>query len=417
MKKCVVVCLALAVLLCGCAMLAGGLDLEPLFAAEPAHTVDVLVLGSSLSATGIDPVQMFRQHGFTGYVLSCDAPDSAYRTVLAALKHQSPRVLVLEVNLFLQPADTQAAAALYSSNVPEGHQRAAQPAIAKGFTPLYLVQSFHTPAVLAEQPLPDLPKACQSHLEKFFALSEETGIPLAFTVFPGAGLTEEERRLLTAFADTCTQRGATVVDLTRTDTQYTVRFDFAADMADSRHLNYRGAGKLTGLLGQNLQTAYALPDHTGEAGWANWEQAVRLRAADEQDALVYIAATPAELLERTRDKRYITFISATGDMTAGDPGELSGLFREMHISSEVFAEKAANRLWVWWENAVHETDRFTLQSDAGPIVALPGSVTGPELAQQTAGAGISAVVLEKSTGRLIRTFTWRADRNYALYAE
>lgn len=71
--------------------------------AEPENTIDVLIVGNSLSFTSIVPIEMWKEHGFTSYVTGTPAqilPDSI-RFTYNAMKTQSPKIVILEAdNLF-----------------------------------------------------------------------------------------------------------------------------------------------------------------------------------------------------------------------------------------------------------------------------------------------------------------------------
>ncbi len=438
------------------------------FYAEPENTVDAVFLGSSLFCTGIDPVQMYRDEGFTGYVLYnwSQTPWAAYHYAKEALKTQSPRVLVVEANMFLygaQPAEIDAAtnsvsnenalkipgsanraalalamhrwqtdrpsleslASLYRSHANwqgfEGQDlarfyRRQAPATAKGYGPLYVTESFAAPAAPAPpQQLPALYEGSLHYLEKFYELSRRTGIALEFVAIPNTEYTEESYASLAAVLDWCSRHELPVTDLTRTEVQYASGFDFRQDMADYCHLNYRGARKLSALLGEGLQERHDLPDRREDAAYAHWDEAVVRNALDEQDAEVRIAATLPQLMEKTAGERYLTFIYAVGDMTAADAGQLREFFIEKHISSDVFDSTDAARLWVWWDNAVYETGAFEIGSAGGRISAAPGTVTVAGEEHSYAREGVNAVVIEKATGRWVQTITWATEHGYEPY--
>ena len=71
--------------------------------AEPEDTIDVLIVGNSLSFTSIVPIEMWKEYGFTSYVTGTPAqilPDSI-RFTHNTFKTQNPKIVILEVdNLF-----------------------------------------------------------------------------------------------------------------------------------------------------------------------------------------------------------------------------------------------------------------------------------------------------------------------------
>lgn len=70
---------------------------------EPKNTVDVLLIGASELYTGFNSPLAWEKYGFTSYGLSFAAmPGALYKTVTQkALKTQSPKLVVFEINGFL----------------------------------------------------------------------------------------------------------------------------------------------------------------------------------------------------------------------------------------------------------------------------------------------------------------------------
>ena len=64
---------------------------------EPKNTLDVLFMGDSEVYTSIDPLSMWRDHGFASYDVSTSAQPLPYtRSLLTrALERQTPRLVVL----------------------------------------------------------------------------------------------------------------------------------------------------------------------------------------------------------------------------------------------------------------------------------------------------------------------------------
>ena len=91
-------CILLALLLCAQEVLAPKGGCIDGFYAEPEDTIDVIFLGSSHANAAFAPAQMWREQGFTGYVLySWSQPMwVSYHYAVEAFKRQTPRVVVLE---------------------------------------------------------------------------------------------------------------------------------------------------------------------------------------------------------------------------------------------------------------------------------------------------------------------------------
>lgn len=68
---------------------------------EPSHTLDYLAIGDSESFTSISPMELWKAYGYAGY--NCGVPSQriqvTYYQLEKVLRHQSPRVVLLETNL------------------------------------------------------------------------------------------------------------------------------------------------------------------------------------------------------------------------------------------------------------------------------------------------------------------------------
>lgn len=70
--------------------------------AEPANSLDVIVVGDSEGYSGISPMVMWKERGITSFVCSQSGQRSseAYYMLKKALKRQNPRLVILETDLF-----------------------------------------------------------------------------------------------------------------------------------------------------------------------------------------------------------------------------------------------------------------------------------------------------------------------------
>ncbi|GLB30759.1 hypothetical protein LAD12857_26820 [Lacrimispora amygdalina] len=77
--------------------------------AEPSNTLDVIVVGDSEGYSAISPMVMWKDHGITSFVCSQSGQRSveAYYMLKNALKHQNPKLVILETDLFYHHRDVQ----------------------------------------------------------------------------------------------------------------------------------------------------------------------------------------------------------------------------------------------------------------------------------------------------------------------
>ena len=69
---------------------------------ETEDSVDVLILGDSLSIANISPMELWKEQGITSYVCgqSGQRATESYYLLKQALKTQTPRLVILETNIF-----------------------------------------------------------------------------------------------------------------------------------------------------------------------------------------------------------------------------------------------------------------------------------------------------------------------------
>ena len=71
---------------------------------EPNHTIDVLVVGDSLSYSSVAPLRIWKDYGITAFV--CGQPGQkvreTYDALKAAMKCQTPKLLILETNVLFR---------------------------------------------------------------------------------------------------------------------------------------------------------------------------------------------------------------------------------------------------------------------------------------------------------------------------
>lgn len=72
---------------------------------EPKDTIDVLILGDSLSYTAFSPMQMWNKHGIAAFVggQSGQNIQESYYMLKTAFENQNPRLVLLETNVIFRP--------------------------------------------------------------------------------------------------------------------------------------------------------------------------------------------------------------------------------------------------------------------------------------------------------------------------
>ena len=76
---------------------------------QPAHTIDVMNIGDSLSTAGFTPMELWRQQGITSFNIGADGlrMAEAYYAVVEDCREQEPKYLLMESLLLFRYATGQ----------------------------------------------------------------------------------------------------------------------------------------------------------------------------------------------------------------------------------------------------------------------------------------------------------------------
>lgn len=293
---------------------------------EPRGSIDVLVVGSSHSMSGISPMQIYEQTGLTAYNLSTWSQPVwvSYHYILEALKYQQPQVVVLDVfgafyeKSYLSGVDVDLVSDDYAClmrpslnllrlnlarrraqvtektwdeylNITKYHSRLNRlewediavllrddSSSGKGYGPMYTTESFADFVPAETQRREELYAPAAEYLQKIIELSRRKGFRLVLTKVPY--ITEEtDIALLNTVQDICDAQGIPFVELCR---QKPPVIDPAQDLADHGHVNYRGAQKVTAALCEYLMQLELVPQHSPQAE-SRWQA----QLVQEKDAL------------------------------------------------------------------------------------------------------------------------------------
>ena len=257
---------------------------------EPKNTLDVLFIGDSEVYTSIDPLSMWRDHGFASYDVSTSAQPLPYtRSLLTrALERQTPRLVVLETNMVFRKVTMEDALWRQVAEVfpvLEYHNRwkslksidlSAEPKATwtdpnKGFHPRdSVVPSSVLNHMKPTDKAADIPHLNQFYLDRIIALCQEHDIPVLLLSTPST-------------KNWNTKRHNAVENHLKAHTEYTnvayldlnleegLGIDWALDTCDGGdHLNQQGANKVTTFVGTWLAEHYSLPDHRENADYHSW---------------------------------------------------------------------------------------------------------------------------------------------------
>ena len=354
---------------------------------EPRGTVDVLVVGSSHSMSGISPVQIYEQTGLTAYNLSTWSQPVwvSYHYIQEALRTQKPQVVVLDVfgafydKSYLTGVDTDLVSDDYASmlrpswnllrlnlarrstqvtrktwdeyfNITKYHSRLDRLekkdfaavfkndySTGKGYGPMYVTEDFSGFVPAVSDRCEPLYGPAAEYLQKIVELSQKKGFQLVFVKVPY--ITEErDAALLNTVREFAAQRNIPFVDCCSTNA---AGLDYGTDMADHGHVNYRGAGKVTAVLARQLQSMGLSVRHT-EKTEALWAQAVQTENDSLMKMDIRLTAELAEKLEKI-EAHEISAVAAVmqGPLSPQDRAAVEELLRGTVLEPFAAAEHGA----------------------------------------------------------------------------
>lgn len=253
---------------------------------EAGQTIDVLIVGDSLSYSSFSPMQLWNSHGMAAFVggQSGQTIQESYYMMKTAFQKQSPKVVVLETNVIFRAKEgldgigesIRTCAGYYFpvftyhdvwKSLVTGKRWTAEDY--KGFqfrntvTP-YMGGSYMTVSRESRKISP----VVKVYLEKIIKLCEKKDAKLILVSIPSpSNYSLATHKALQAYAK---NQGIPYTDLNLFLKE--LKIDWQKDGLDGGdHLNLSGAGKVTSWLGNYLKETFSLPDHRGEERYAAWE--------------------------------------------------------------------------------------------------------------------------------------------------
>lgn len=458
------------------------------FYEEPRDTIDVLFVGGSHANAAFAPTQMFERQGFTGYVLYSwsQPPWTSYHYLKEGLKTQKPKVVVLDAfgltygHTYMTDLQINATSDQYSMLIRPGYNRlrlalamsACQTnhrpftdyfslfqfhnrwkalkkedwlwflqdysSTGKGYGPIYTTESFPAQAMPADTPENDLMEGpCEKYLRRFFALAQQEGFRLVVTALPYE-CTAEEYGIYAKTARLCAENGVPFLNYFDPATAAEAGFDWADDMAEHAHVNYKGAEKISAHLADWLAARYDLPDHRGDTAYAAWQQAAAAENADLARMDLRMTADLAGILQKAQRAGYLTLLASRGGFgQEGQEGleEVRAALAGAGLDTAVLKPGSDSAgLWLLGPDGPEQQ----LAGRVGQELALarafgPAEGAQAELAARTDGHtlsirldgeelaldhdGLSVLVADPATGRLVQNICFDSADGYAPYTD
>lgn len=263
--------------------------------AEKDNSIDVVFLGDSETYSAFNPLQIWKEHGYTSYILGTSAQRlcDSYEILKETCEKQSPSVVVLEANCFYRyagispnPEDKEINALGKYLPIFYYHNRwkniidensfdtssQKMERVRKGFKYRDNVEPYKNGEWM--QPSDDTEEFAdlvEDYLVKIKELCDEKEMTLVVTSVPApANWNSARHNSVQNWAD---KNNIEYYDMNTTVDE--IGIDWHTDSRDSgNHMNYKGAVKVTSYFGELLDRKFDFPDRREDSYYDNWNDAV-----------------------------------------------------------------------------------------------------------------------------------------------
>lgn len=259
---------------------------------EVSNTVDVLVLGDSLSTSSISPMELWKKQGISSYVCgqSGQRMTEAYYLLRQTLKTQSPRLVILETNSFFRyegsfsETENGLAEMVYYylpifrfHNIWKSFTGKNSPSLDgyyKGFRIHSEVNPYDADDYMKKtEKRARIPGLVRWRLNQILKICTERNIQVLLVSAPSPlNYNYQKHNAIQKFAD---ENDLPYIDFNLKGTGPDM--DWTKDTMDNGdHLNYHGAVKISDYLASYLKEHYDLPDHRGKKIYASWDKELEI---------------------------------------------------------------------------------------------------------------------------------------------
>lgn len=254
---------------------------------EQKDSIDILVLGDSLSYTSISPMSLWKEHGYTAFI--CGQPGQRIQetedSLKMALKQQSPKLVILETNVMFRRKKggkelNDSLMTLLNHYIPlfRGHdvwkslimEKNYKQKRYKGFVFRTVVDPYKKGNYMSEtEEKKTMTDTVLSYMDHIIDECKNCGAELILLSTPSPHNYDYARHnTLLAYAK---EKGLKYVDMNLQLEKTGI--DWETDSFDKGdHMNLAGAMKVTSFLGEYLSENFSLKDHREDAAYLSWRK-------------------------------------------------------------------------------------------------------------------------------------------------
>lgn len=291
-------------------------ELSPYYYDYPKDTFDVLILGSSVSKNGVQPVELWENNGIAAYNLSCgnQALSCSYYLMKDAIARDHPKLIVLDTTYAeeIYPLRSEVFVHYLTDQMPLSDRyryEMIQNLISEDnrtqfYFPLYSYHSrwkeltasdfelrnyqkdtlgsviyastlpLDTPAASLYDVEATLSDPSREYLQKIFDLCRDENVPLLLMACPisfangdvAPDVYNARPKIQQQVGELAAANGVPFLNFVVDDSS--LELNDLEDFKDGPHLNIYGAEKLTSYLGTYIRDHYDIPDRSSDSSFA-----------------------------------------------------------------------------------------------------------------------------------------------------
>lgn len=260
--------------------------------AEPDETIDTLFIGDSNVYSGISPMIIWKDYGFTGY--SWGEPSQriteTYEYLKQIYKHQKPKVVFIEPgNVFRDKSDVSNLNSLVKTIISRffpvityhknldfhklRNMKTSRRSITKGFYIRKQIKKPRTIKMRSEKTQERIPvsNVAQLYLRKSIELCRENGSEVVLLSVPSYDAWNTKKH--NSLKDMADKNNVPFLDL---NLILEKNMNWKKDTPDGTHLNITGAKKVSTWIGAYLNKNYDLKDHREDPAYVQWKEDLKI---------------------------------------------------------------------------------------------------------------------------------------------
>ena len=258
---------------------------------EKADSIDVVFIGDSTVYSGIIPMQIYEEQGFTSYNCATSAQYLSYTesSLREVFKNQSPTLVVLDANAIYRKIQFESDISFKiedSMSVFKYHDRWKSLTSGDLFGEVkytytddfkgYVYRSdckgtYNKDYMKPTAEVKEIEKLNSRYVKSIKTLCEENGAKFLIISVPNQKCWSYAKH--NGISELASSLDVKYLDMNLLNDH--INIDWQTDTRDKGdHLNYSGAKKLSAFLGSYLKENYSLPDRRSDSNYKSWNQAL-----------------------------------------------------------------------------------------------------------------------------------------------